>query len=118
VTWITFHGCFDFGYLMKSVMYESLPDDHEDFLRYHRIYFPRSYDLKAIVNHPRFINYIAPLKRIGLQEVGVHGLNVLLALTPTTPYSDSRPAGSAENRTKSPGGIGLSAHCDDVLQAA
>jgi len=67
VTWITFHGIFDFGYLMKSLLCEGLPDDQEDFLRFHRTFFPCSYDLKALVKQPRFINSV--VLKGGLQDI-------------------------------------------------
>lgn len=84
VTWITFHGVFDFGYLVKSLLCESLPDDQEDFLRLHRTFFPRSYDLKALVRQPRFINSVT-LKG-GLQDVGVLSLGLSCPTHSTTPF--------------------------------
>jgi CCR4-NOT transcription complex subunit 7/8 len=31
ITWITFHSCFDFAYLIKAIMLEKLPEDENDF---------------------------------------------------------------------------------------
>lgn len=47
--WITFHGAFDFAYLLKSVINDKLPNTVEDFTRSMKMYFPSIYDLKIIV---------------------------------------------------------------------
>ena len=47
VTWVCFHGCYDFAYLLKTLMNESLPQSKDHFHRLLRIYFPRIYDIKT-----------------------------------------------------------------------
>lgn len=47
VSWICFHGCYDFAYLLKIMMNENLPVSREQFYKYLRIFFPNIYDLKS-----------------------------------------------------------------------
>ena len=52
VTWLTFHSCYDFGYLMKTICVKDLPLTEKEFLEIHRILFPVSYDLKMLLKIP------------------------------------------------------------------
>lgn len=47
--WITFHGAFDFGYLMKVISNSKLPSTLEKFHSSLKLYFPSVYDLKIII---------------------------------------------------------------------
>jgi CCR4-NOT transcription complex subunit 7/8 len=49
VKWITFHGAYDFAYLLKTISNQSLPEDEQTFLEYLFIYFPNSYDLRYMI---------------------------------------------------------------------
>jgi hypothetical protein len=31
ICWITFHSCFDFGYLIRAIMLGNLPENEKDF---------------------------------------------------------------------------------------
>lgn len=48
VKWITFHGAFDFAYLVKSLTNEILPPSLEQFQFKCKQYFPVMYDTKII----------------------------------------------------------------------
>ncbi|KAI0497047.1 hypothetical protein KFK09_023375 [Dendrobium nobile] len=48
VQWITFHGCYDFGYLLKMLTCRNLPDSQEDFFHSLRLFFPNIYDIKHV----------------------------------------------------------------------
>ena len=50
VKWITFHGSFDFAYLVKNLLYQPLPNTMDDFMSTLRMFFPTIYDLKIIVS--------------------------------------------------------------------
>ena len=63
IVWITFHGSYDFGYLLKMVTHKSLPSSEKDFFKLLRTHFPRFYDIKAI------LNYLAPSRSGGLQSI-------------------------------------------------
>uniref|UniRef100_A0A915N5M6 Zinc finger protein 593 homolog n=1 Tax=Meloidogyne javanica TaxID=6303 RepID=A0A915N5M6_MELJA len=52
ITWITFHSCFDFAYLIKAILLEKLPEDENDFFLYHKKLFPTSYDIKMLLRQP------------------------------------------------------------------
>ncbi len=49
VRWLTFHGGYDFAYLLKIMTMTSLPASETDFLALLNLYFPALYDIKHIV---------------------------------------------------------------------
>lgn len=51
INWITFHGVYDFAYLLKSVSNLPLPDDEKTFLDILNIYFPNFYDVRVLVKN-------------------------------------------------------------------
>jgi hypothetical protein len=53
---------YDFGYLMKTLTNEPLPQDEDDFFRLLFIWFPTLYDIKHVIRSCK------PLKG-GLQEI-------------------------------------------------
>ena len=50
VRWITFHGGYDFCYLLKLLTCTALPAREEEFFELLRLYFPCVYDIKFMVN--------------------------------------------------------------------
>jgi hypothetical protein len=53
---------YDFGYLMKILTHEALPQDEDDFFKLLFIWFPCLYDIKHVIRSCK------PLKG-GLQEI-------------------------------------------------
>ena len=49
VIWISFHGCYDFGYLLKLLICQSLPESEKEFLNLCNLYFINYYDIKTMV---------------------------------------------------------------------
>ena len=49
VKWISFHGCYDFGYLLKLLIVKPLPDNEKEFLNLCNTYFINYYDIKTMV---------------------------------------------------------------------
>lgn len=66
VTWITFHSCFDFSYLIRTILLDQLPDNEKEFLKLHEIMFPVCFDIKVMLKHPALM---AAMLRGGLQDV-------------------------------------------------
>lgn len=62
VKWITFHGTYDFGYLLKILTCEPLPTEESEFLDLLRIWFPCVYDVKYLMKSCKNL-------KGGLQEV-------------------------------------------------
>lgn len=62
VKWIAFHGTYDFGYLLKVVTCEPLPDEEPQFHELLHQYFPCIYDIKYLMKSCKNL-------RGGLQEV-------------------------------------------------
>lgn len=50
VRWISFHGGYDFGYLLKLLTCTALPAREEEFFELLRLYFPCVYDIKYMIN--------------------------------------------------------------------
>ena len=50
VYWITFHGAYDFSYLLKVLINDSLPPTSEQFMNYLKHIFPNIYDIKTMIN--------------------------------------------------------------------
>lgn len=46
VKWLTFHGGYDFGYLLKVLTAQPLPTSETDFLAVLTLYFPNFHDIK------------------------------------------------------------------------
>merc|ERR1711962_51143 len=49
VTWLTFHSAYDFGYLLRQLTSQPLPESETEFLENLRIYFPNMYDIKYLM---------------------------------------------------------------------
>lgn len=50
ITWITFHGTYDFAYVMKVLINDALPATPEEFGKFMKHCFPCIYDIKTIIN--------------------------------------------------------------------
>ena len=48
MSWIVYHGSYDFGYLLKLLSGEKLPNEASDFLVHLNYYFPKIFDIKQI----------------------------------------------------------------------
>ena len=64
IEWITFHGQYDFAYLMKVVLGDNLDSKYEDFDEKLKNYFPNKYDIKEIISERE------ELKNYSLQKLG------------------------------------------------
>lgn len=68
ITWISFHSIYDFGYLLKILMNQRLPDTESEFFHYLKLHFKEFYDLKLLTESNNSF-------KGGLQELG-HKYNV------------------------------------------
>jgi len=62
IKWITFESNYDFGYLLKILTGEGLPQNESEFFGCLSMYFPRVYDVK-------YLMISGPRLRCGLQEM-------------------------------------------------
>lgn len=62
VKWIGFHSGYDFGYLLKILSGQNLPENEKEFFELLRLYFPTMYDIKYLMESCKNL-------RGGLQEV-------------------------------------------------
>lgn len=49
IYWITFHSGYDFGYLLKLLTCQALPDSEAEFFELLNIYFPNVFDIKYLM---------------------------------------------------------------------
>jgi len=49
VHWVTFHSGYDFGYLLKLLTCQNLPDNQVGFFHLINMYFPTVYDIKYLM---------------------------------------------------------------------
>ncbi|KAL6012121.1 ccr4 associated factor [Asimina triloba] len=49
VHWVTFHSGYDFGYLLKLLTCQNLPDTQTGFFNLIKMYFPTVYDIKHLM---------------------------------------------------------------------
>lgn len=49
VHWVTFHSGYDFGYLLKLLTCQNLPETQTGFFEMISVYFPRVYDIKHLM---------------------------------------------------------------------
>ncbi len=49
INWVSFHGCYDFGYLLKLLINTDLPDSEKEFMKLLDTYFINYYDIKTMV---------------------------------------------------------------------
>lgn len=81
VVWISFHGGYDFAYLLKMLTGTTLPSTEEEFFQQLKIYFPHFYDIKYMMS-------LTDQKVCGLQELAKE-LNVSRMGTQHQAGSDS-----------------------------
>ncbi|PSN35098.1 CCR4-NOT transcription complex subunit 7 [Blattella germanica] len=62
IKWLSFHSGYDFGYLLKLLTDQNLPQEESDFFELLRIYFPTVYDVKYLMKSCKNL-------KGGLQEV-------------------------------------------------
>ncbi|KAK2982183.1 hypothetical protein RJ640_009435 [Escallonia rubra] len=83
VHWVTFDGGYDFGYLVKLLTCQHLPDTQGGFFNLINVYFPTLYDIKHLMRFCKSLrgglNQLAEL--LGVERIGIRhqaGLRSLL----------------------------------------
>lgn len=64
ITWIAFHGAYDFAYVVKVLINSALPNTSEEFTKYLKHCFPIIYDIKTMLND------IDEMKNFSLAKLG------------------------------------------------
>jgi len=64
ISWITFHGAFDYAYLISILSNDKLPSTYEKYSAIVKQYFPKTYDTKIIASE------LEDVKGRSLQKLG------------------------------------------------
>mmetsp|Transcript_8308 Transcript_8308/g.14712 ORF Transcript_8308/g.14712 Transcript_8308/m.14712 type:complete len:370 (-) Transcript_8308:25-1134(-) len=64
VRWISFHGGYDFAYLLKLLTCLPLPAEEKDFFHLLKTYFPKVYDVKHIMTKLEGATFKAGLNKL------------------------------------------------------
>lgn len=68
IYWISFHSGYDFGYLLKLLTFEPMPEREANFYELLSIFFPNVYDVKYLtMNNPACENLRGGLNKIADQ---------------------------------------------------
>ena len=51
IKWVSYHGAYDFAYLLKILIKDNLPEVEDEFIKILKIYFPCFYDVKMIIRN-------------------------------------------------------------------
>ena len=49
VKWVSYHGLYDFGYLLRLLTNEKLEENEFNFIKRLKLYFPSFYDIKILI---------------------------------------------------------------------
>ena len=49
IIWVSFHGSYDFAYLLKLLINQNLPTTESDYINLLCCYFPNFYDIKSLI---------------------------------------------------------------------
>ncbi len=71
--WVSFHGIYDFAYLLKIATNLNLPDNENNFFECLKIYFPHYYDIRYLVRYVD--NMRGSLSKLG-QELNVNRIGI------------------------------------------
>ena len=73
VHWISYHGSYDFGYLLSLLSNEKLPEDEEEFIKILGIYFPNFYDVKMLVKDLYYLDggLNKLINKLGVERKGI-----------------------------------------------
>ncbi|KAI9893115.1 MAG: hypothetical protein M1814_000663 [Vezdaea aestivalis] len=97
VCWISFHAGYDFGYLLKVMICEQLPEEESQFTSLVRKFFPRHYDLKFVVKqytrNPNMSSQVLPSSTVVAMQGARFGMDELAAVLGIKRAGPSHQAG-------------------------
>ena len=55
IHWISFHGSYDFAYLLSNLLGNSLPKNEKEFTQILGLFFPNHYDIRILVKSKNYL---------------------------------------------------------------
>ena len=73
VHWISYHGSYDFGYLLSLLSNENLPENEEEFIKILGVYFPNFHDVKMLVKDLYYLDggLNKLINKLGVERKGI-----------------------------------------------
>ncbi|EEA04773.1 CCR4-NOT transcription complex subunit 8 protein, putative [Cryptosporidium muris RN66] len=75
IKWISFHGCYDFAYLIKILTCSPLPETESEFISLVNMLFPSLYDIKFVLKQLTNLNNLTSLQKLSehlqIQRIGI-----------------------------------------------
>ncbi|GLJ13822.1 hypothetical protein SUGI_0220730 [Cryptomeria japonica] len=112
IRWVVFHGAYDFGYLIKLLICNKLPNAQEGFFSLMKLYFPSVYDVKHMIifcdGLYGGLNRVAELLKV--ERIGIchqSGPDSLLACSVFMKLKEGFPKTSMDKYTNILYGLGL-----------
>jgi CCR4-NOT transcription complex subunit 7/8 len=73
IHWVSFHGIYDFAYLLKAITNLPLPETENLFFENLKMYFPHYYDIRYLVRYTD--NLRGSLSKLG-QELNINRIGI------------------------------------------
>ena len=122
VHWITFHGAFDFAYLLRMLLGYPLPENENDFLNEMNIYFPNHYDIRVLsqgnsklIGGLNRLSHLFQIKRIGEVHQAGSDAQVTIDLFHNLKYRNYIDNDIIEGSKNVIYGLGLGADDDETI---
>ena len=55
IFWISFHGSYDFAYMLNNLIGNTLPENEVEFTQILKGYFPNHYDIKILIKEKDYL---------------------------------------------------------------
>ena len=73
--WISYHGSYDFAYLLKLLLNDNLPEKESEFMNLLKMYFPAFYDVRIMIRDDNNLFYGGLNKLISVLNIERKGIN-------------------------------------------
>ena len=82
IHWISFHGSYDFAYLLSNLLGNSLPKNEKEFTDILGLFFPNHYDIRILVKNKNYLkgslnklaNYLDVVREGKIHQAGSDSL--------------------------------------------
>ena len=73
--WVSYHGSYDFAYLLRILMKDNLPESEDEFIKLLKMYFPSFYDVRMMIRYNENLFHGGLSKLISNLNIERKGIN-------------------------------------------